>query len=73
MGKSKKPKESVLEQLEALADFIHDNEDYADKIPNMRLYMSKKVHDELTKEVGHSVDMVGGVRIEVTEEELDYD
>jgi predicted fused transcriptional regulator/phosphomethylpyrimidine kinase len=69
MDKSSNPKETILEQLEAMADFIHDNEEYKDKIPEMRLNMSKRVHDELTKEVGHAVDVVGGVRIEVIEEE----
>lgn len=67
-------KETVLAQLEALSDFIRDNDDYAEirKKGDLRLYMNKKVHDELTKECGHPVDIVKGVRLEVTEEELDH-
>ena len=72
-GKKGKKDELILEQLQSLADFIHDNEEYEDKVRDMRLYMSPVVYGELVKEVGYPIDIVGGVRIEVTDEELDYE
>lgn len=69
---TKAEKEGLLAQLKSLADFVKHSEDYEDvSHKDMRLYMTKQAYDELTEECGHEVDMVGGIRLEPTDEELE--
>ena len=64
--------DTVLQHLQALADMVHDSEEIEMNRKEARLYMSQESYEELTEEVGHELDMVGGIRIMVTEEELDH-
>ena len=69
---TKAEKEGLLAQLTSLADFVKHAEEYEDTCHrDMRLYMTKQAYEELTKECGHEVDIVGGIRLEPTEEELE--
>ena len=69
---TKAEKEGILSQLTSLADFAKDSNEYEglDR-KDIRLSVTKEVYDELTKECGHEVDMVGGIRLQLTEDDTE--
>ena len=62
-------KETIVEALESLADFVKDSAEYPEDHKGYRVFMAPALYEALVEEVGHEVNMIRGIRVQVTKPE----